>query len=91
MNGLYIVERANRMDHGDGCCSLCLGQIETIEHLLYQCLRAQCRWAGNTIYFEANPNQSFLVRTHSIINIINDSLFKTPHGMARLFVIFQII
>lgn len=63
MNGMYTTERANKMGHGDGLCSLYPGSTKIVDHLLYQCLKAQRRWVGNAIYFKANPNQSFLVHT----------------------------
>lgn len=42
-----------------------------------------------TLFYEANPMDNYLVEAHSIIDLIDGSLDKTPMATAYLFVIYH--
>lgn len=83
------MEGAQKTGHGDGCCNICPGQLETNEHIFFTCSKARRGWAANAIYYEESPQESALVDATSIIDIVDDSLHKTPHDTTRLFVIYH--
>lgn len=89
MNNMYNEERALKLGHGDGCWSICPGIPGSNKHIFFRCPKAQRGWAATTIYYEASLQSSSLVDTSSIIDIINDSLTKSPQGIARLYVIYH--
>lgn len=86
---MYNMERAQRIGHGDGCCFVYPGKIETNEHIFFHCIKAHRGWAATTIYYEDTPQDNTILDANSIIDIIDNSLQKTLQGTAKLFVIYH--
>lgn len=51
MHGLYMMDRAHKLGHGDGFCRACPGTAETLEHIFFNYPKAQCDWARNALVF----------------------------------------
>lgn len=89
MNCMYNMERTQRVGHGDGCCTLCPGVTEMNKHIFFKWPGAQHAWATITIFYEAAPQDSTLVDTDLIIDVIDECLIKSPHGMTCFFIVYH--
>lgn len=89
VHGIYTLDMAQKLRHGNGCCTVCPGTQKTPEHIFHSYLKDQRGWAGNALYFKPNPYKIYLVDTSSFIDILDSGLAKTPIGSLRLFVIYQ--
>lgn len=89
MQGLYRRDCAKTLGHNNGFCTLCPDTRETLEHIFFTSSKAQRGWAGDALYFELNPCNSYMVRTHLFIDILDSRLEKLPKSNAQLYVIYQ--
>lgn len=89
INGLFTMERASRMGHGRGFCTIFHGVIETCNHLFFSCYKASLCWAQNAIYFEATPTDYSLSRVTSFLEVLGNGLYKTPSATTCIYVIYQ--
>lgn len=89
MISMYNMICSQKLGHGDGCCPLCPGFEETNEHILFHCFKAQCGWAAIALFYEADTLNSSLTEAHSIMDIIDGCLEKTPLDTVRLFVVYH--
>lgn len=83
------MEHAQKIGHGNGCCKVCLGILETNEHIFFNFIKAQRGWVANAIYYKVAPQDSLFVDITLIMDIIDNSSQKTPTGIAKLFVIYH--
>lgn len=89
MHGLYMLDKAHRLGHGDGFYMACSGTMKMPEHIFFDCFKAQRGWVGNVLLFEPDPYASYLIGKNSFINILDSALEKTSMGTAQLYVVYQ--
>lgn len=81
--------RTHKIGHEDNFFSLCPRQPETNDHIFFCFQKAQRGWAAIAILYERQPLNNSLVNAQSIIDIIGNSLSKSPVNTTRLFVVYH--
>lgn len=84
MNRLFTQERALKLGKGDGCCKSCLGTIEDLEQIFYNCFHDQWSWASNAIFYFEDPTRSSLVDSTLFIDILDSALGKNSKDRKSL-------
>ncbi|KAL2628550.1 hypothetical protein R1flu_013236 [Riccia fluitans] len=72
-SGLPMLDRMQKIGHGDGVCARCRSAIETPEHLLWQCKDTADRWKDFRYLTEALP--CYIPRAECFIDAV-DAAFR---------------
>lgn len=83
------LERAAKLGHDSGHCTIYLGNIKTCNHIFFDCNKAQRAWIANIHFFKHSPVDNTLSYTSSFIDVLNGGLKKMARGTTYLFVIYQ--
>lgn len=63
-------------------------KLKNNNHIFHECYKAKSGWASNVIYFESHLEDSNLLETTSIINIIGKGLMKNSLSTKYMFIVY---